>query len=75
MLIETSYVASYNYYLLSSSTIVTATWLGSPTCEKDETIERVKFSLPSTITSLIIEILKETSVTPAEKITVYGPEI
>ena len=37
-------------------------------------IVRVKFSLPSNILSVAIATSNETLVTPAENVTVYGPE-
>ena len=65
-------------YLLSSSLMVTVALLEvpgvTPLGSEDGSIVTVKSSLPSGIPSLIIGTSKDTLVTPAGIVTVYGPE-
>ena len=67
------------YHSLSLSIIVTTAWLGlstiNPLGSEDEIIVRSNCSLNSNILSSIIGVSKETEVTPAGNVTVYGPEI
>ena len=66
------------FYLLSSFSIVTVVWLGSPTItpvgSEDELMVSIKFSSPSNILSLFIETLNVARVCPVGNVTVYGPE-
>ena len=66
-------------YLQSLSTIVIVALPGLPRVtlsgSEDESIVRVKSSLPSNILSSVIGTSNGTLVTPAGNVTAYGPEL
>ena len=65
-------------HLLSSFLMIIITVLGSsmviPSGNESTLIVRVKFSLPSSTSSSYIMILNDILVTPAENVTLYGPD-
>ena len=68
----------FSIYSQSSSSIITVDWLLSSSGmiwpgNTDESNASVKFSSPSRILSSNIAILNGTTVTPAIKVTLYGP--
>ena len=68
----------FHYYLLSSSTISTVTWAGSPIAYllagEGGMILRLKVSLPSSVSSSFIITLNVALMLPAENGMLYGPE-
>ena len=70
----------YNdFYLRSSSAIVTVAWRGLPAVtslgSEDKSMVNLKISFPSKMLSSFTGTSNEAIVTPAGNITVYGPDV